>query len=114
FLNRVDEVIIFHRLTKDNLARIVEIQLARLTGRIEEAGYHLEVSPAAREHLAQVGYDPVYGARPLKRVIQRELQDPLALRLLQGEFRQGETIRVDAGADGLTFTAVVEGEVTPA
>jgi ATP-dependent Clp protease ATP-binding subunit ClpB len=114
FLNRVDEVIVFHRLTKDNLARIVEIQLARLTGRIEEAGYHLEVSPAAREHLAGVGYDPVYGARPLKRVIQRELQDPLALRLLQGEFRQGETIRVDAGADGLTFTAVVEGEVTPA
>jgi ATP-dependent Clp protease ATP-binding subunit ClpB len=113
FLNRVDEVVVFHRLTKDDLARIVEIQLARLTQRIEEAGYHLEVSPAAREHLAQVGYDPVYGARPLKRVIQRELQDPLALRLLQGEFRQGETIRVDAGADGLTFTAVIEGKATP-
>ncbi|MCX6070416.1 MAG: ATP-dependent chaperone ClpB, partial [Chloroflexi bacterium] len=63
FLNRVDEVIVFHRLTKDNLARIVEIQLARLTGRIEEVGYHLKVSPAAREHLAGVGYDPVYGAR---------------------------------------------------
>jgi ATP-dependent Clp protease ATP-binding subunit ClpB len=113
FLNRVDEVVVFHRLTKDDLARIVEIQLARLTRRIEEAGYRLEVTPLARGHLAEVGYDPVYGARPLKRVIQRELQDPLALRLLQGEFRQGETIRVDRGKGGLTFTAVVEGKAAP-
>jgi ATP-dependent Clp protease ATP-binding subunit ClpB len=110
FLNRVDEVVVFHRLTQDDLARIVGIQLSRLTQRIEEAGYLLEVSAAAREHLARVGYDPVYGARPLKRVIQRELQDPLALRLLKGEFRPGETIRVDADARGLKFTAVVEGK----
>jgi ATP-dependent Clp protease ATP-binding subunit ClpB len=114
FLNRVDEVVVFHRLTKDDLARIVEIQLARLTRRIEEAGYQLEVTPSAREHLAEVGYDPVYGARPLKRVIQRELQDPLAMRLLQGEFRPGETIRVDRGKDGLTYTAVVEGKAATA
>ncbi len=110
FLNRVDEVVVFHRLTKDDLARIVGIQLTRLTQRIEEAGYRLEVTPAARIHLAEAGYDPVYGARPLKRVIQRELQDPLALRLLQGEFRPGETIRVDADASGFKFTAVVEGK----
>jgi ATP-dependent Clp protease ATP-binding subunit ClpB len=114
FLNRVDEVVVFHRLTKDDLARIVEIQLARLTRRIEEAGYQLEVTPSAREHLAEVGYDPVYGARPLKRVIQRELQDPLAMRLLQGEFRPGETIRVDRGKDRLTYTAVVEGKAATA
>ncbi len=114
FLNRVDEVVVFHRLTKDDLARIVGIQLGRLTRRTGEAGYPLEVSPAAREHLARVGYDPVYGARPLKRVIQRELQDPLALQLLQGKFRPGETIRVDAAEDGLTFTAVVEGKTAAA
>ena len=110
FLNRVDEVIVFHRLTQSDLARIVEIQLSRLSLRIEEAGYHLEVTPEARAHLAEAGYDLVYGARPLKRVIQRELQDPLALRLLQGAFQPGETIRVDTAEGGLTFTAAVEGE----
>ncbi len=114
FLNRVDEVVVFHRLTKEDLARIVEIQLGRLTRRIEEAGFHLEVTPEAREHLAEAGYDPVYGARPLKRVIQRELQDPLALRLLKGEFRPGETIRVGPAEGGLTFAAVVEGEAISA
>ena len=114
FLNRVDEVIVFHRLTKDDLARIVGIQLTRLTQRIEEAGYQLDVTPAARTLLAKAGYDPVYGARPLKRVIQRELQDPLALRLLQGEFRPGETIRVDADASGWKYTAVVEGKTAAA
>jgi ATP-dependent Clp protease ATP-binding subunit ClpB len=108
FLNRVDEVVVFHRLAKEDLARIVGIQLARLARRVEEAGYELDVTPAARAHLAQSGYDPVYGARPLKRVIQRDLQDPLALRLLQGDFRPGETIRVEAAQDGLTFTAVVD------
>jgi len=92
----------------------VGIQLTRLTQRIEEAGYQLEVTPAARTLLAEAGYDPVYGARPLKRVIQRELQDPLALRLLQGEFRPGETIRVDADAGGWKFTAVVEGKTAAA
>jgi ATP-dependent Clp protease ATP-binding subunit ClpB len=114
FLNRVDEVVVFHRLTKENLARIVEIQLGRLALRIVEAGYRLEVTPEARAHLAEAGYDPVYGARPLKRVIQRELQDPLALRLLQGEFQPGEMIRVDTAEGGLTFTAVVEGEAISA
>jgi len=110
FLNRVDEVVVFHRLTKENLARLVESRLGRLSRRIEVAGYHLEVTPEARAHLAEAGYDPVYGARPLKRVIQRELQDPLALHLLQGEFRPGETIRVATADGGLTFAAVVEGE----
>jgi ATP-dependent Clp protease ATP-binding subunit ClpB len=110
FLNRVDEVVVFHRLTQGDLARIVEIQLGRLALRIEEAGYHLEVTPEARQHLAEAGYDPVYGARPLKRVIQRELQDPLALRLLQGEFRPGETIRVGVTKGSVTFEAIVGGE----
>jgi ATP-dependent Clp protease ATP-binding subunit ClpB len=111
FLNRIDELVIFHRLTRDDLARVVEIQLGRVARRMQDAGLVLQVTPAAVEHLAQAGYDPVYGARPLKRAIQRELQDPLALRLLQGEFRRGDTLRVEAANGGLTFTAVVEGEV---
>jgi len=110
FLNRIDELVVFHRLTRDDLDRVVEIQLERVARRMQDAGLVLQVTPAAVEHLAQAGYDPVYGARPLKRAIQRELQDPLALRLLQGEFRRGDTLRVDAAGAGLTFTAVVEGE----
>ena len=113
FLNRIDELVIFHRLTRDDLARVVEIQLERVARRVQDAGLVLQVTPAAVEHLAEAGYDPVYGARPLKRTIQRELQDPLALRLLQGEFRRGDTLRVDAANAGLTFTAVVEGEPVP-
>jgi len=113
FLNRIDELVIFHRLTRDDLARVVEIQLERVARRVQDAGLVLQVTPAAVEHLAEAGYDPVYGARPLKRAIQRELQDPLALRLLQGEFRRGDTLRVDAANAGLTFTAVVEGEPVP-
>ena len=75
------------------------------------AGLQLEVSDAARAYLAEAGYDPVYGARPLKRLIQREVQDPLALQLLSGVFRTGDTIRVDRGPDGLTFTAITAGEI---
>ena len=81
---------------------------------LAEKGYHLEVTEAAREYLAEVGYDPDFGARPLKRTIQRELQDPLALKILSGEFHEGETIKVDRGEQGLAFTAdmpVIEGEV---
>ena len=110
FLNRVDEVVVFHRLTKEHLAGIVDIQLGRLAARLMEAGHRLEVSDAARAYLAEVGYDPVYGARPLKRAIQRELQDPLALALLSGEFRPGEIIRVERGPVGLTFTPVAAAE----
>jgi ATP-dependent Clp protease ATP-binding subunit ClpB len=106
FLNRIDEVIIFHRLTREDLTKIVGIQLGRVEARLAEAGYRLEVTPAARQRLADVGYDPVYGARPLKRTIQREVQDPLALKLLSGEFHPGDLIRIDQGQDGLTFSAV--------
>ncbi len=110
FLNRVDEIVVFHRLTKDHLTGIVDIQLRRVAARLVEAGHGLEVSDAARAYLADVGYDPVYGARPLKRAIQRELQDPLALALLSGEFRPGEIIRVDRGPTGLSFAAVAAAE----
>jgi ATP-dependent Clp protease ATP-binding subunit ClpB len=114
FLNRIDEIVLFHPLTRQHLAEIVDIQVRRVAELLASRGYTLEVTEAAREYLAEVGYDPDFGARPLKRAIQRELQDPLALRILSGEFREGDTIRVDRGPEGLTFTAaipVVEGEV---
>lgn len=103
FLNRIDEIIIFHPLGKEQLSQIVSIQLKRVAKLIEERGYHLDISESARQYLADVGYDPDYGARPLKRAIQHELQDPLAMKLLSGEFHPGETISVDSGVEGLKF-----------
>jgi ATP-dependent Clp protease ATP-binding subunit ClpB len=119
FLNRVDEIVVFHPLSRDVISDIVGIQLRRVEARIIERGYKLEVSAAARQFMADEGYDPDYGARPLKRTIQRELQDPLALRILSGEFQQGDLIYVDYpgldtgrdGPDRLTFTTVVNSEV---
>lgn len=103
FLNRVDEIVVFHSLGKEQLSLIVSIQLKHVERLLAERGFKLEVSEAAREFLAETGYDPDYGARPLKRTIQRELQDPLAIRILNGEFPAGSTIVVDRRADGLIF-----------
>jgi len=117
FLNRLDEIVIFHPLRVEHLAGIVDIQLRRVSRLLAEKGFHLEVAEAAREYLAEVGYDPDFGARPLKRTIQRELQDPLALKILSGEFHEGETIKVDRGEDRLTFTGEepeIQGEVMEA
>ncbi len=111
FLNRIDEVVVFRSLTQDDLAAIVEIQLRRMSKILAEKGFTLEVTEAAREFLAEVGYDPDYGARPLKRAIQRELMDPLALHILAGEFPEGSLIRIDRHGDGLTFTPVIQAEV---
>jgi len=114
FLNRLDEIVVFHPLRREHLTGIVNIQLRRVSQLLAEQGYQLEVTEAAREYLAEVGYDPDFGARPLKRTIQRELQDPLALKILSGEFYEGETIKVDRGDDGLTLdvdVGVLEGEV---
>ena len=110
FLNRVDEIVIFHRLNREQLAEIVGIQLRRVARRLAEVGYGLEVTEEARAYLADAGYDPIYGARPLKRAIQRELEDALALRLLAGEFHRGETIRVERVPDGLEYTALARDE----
>ena len=95
----------FNPLGKEHLAGIVGIQLKRVNHLLEEKGFHLNVTNAAREYLAEVGYDPDFGARPLKRAIQRELQDPLALKILSGEFNEGDTIRVDRGEGELVFSA---------
>ena len=104
FLNRVDEIILFQGLKLEDLVQIVDIQLGRLRALLQERGLEIQVSPAARRHLANRGFDPVYGARPLKRVIQRELQDPLALALLQGDFGEGDIIHVDLRDEELTFS----------
>jgi ATP-dependent Clp protease ATP-binding subunit ClpB len=95
FLNRIDETIIFHALTQEHLVKIVDIQLERIKEFVADRNIDLRVSPAARQALAEEGFDPVYGARPLKRTIQRRIQDPLAMELLEGEFKAGDTVRVD-------------------
>jgi len=104
FLNRIDEIVVFHLLTREDLKGIVAIQLKRVEALLEEKGYHLQVTPDAMAYLADAGYDPDFGARPLKRAIQRELQDPLALKILAGEFAEGSTITVDRGKEGLDFS----------
>ncbi|HXH21403.1 MAG TPA: ATP-dependent chaperone ClpB [Dehalococcoidia bacterium] len=114
FLNRIDEIIIFDPLDRASLERIVDIQVRQLSQRLSQRNIGIELSPAARALLIQEGYDPHYGARPLKRVIQKRLLDPIALKLLQGEFREGDIIRVDADAEGFMFTRVLKGEPVPA
>jgi ATP-dependent Clp protease ATP-binding subunit ClpB len=103
FLNRVDEIIIFDRLTEDDLKKIVEIQLGRLTKRLEQQKITLDLSDSAKQLLAREGYDPVYGARPLRRTIQKEILDPLSIDILEGKVREGQTIRVDAKNGALEF-----------
>ncbi len=104
FLNRIDEIVVFEALTREQLGTIVELQLARLNERLAERGITLELTDGARELIAEAGWDPAYGARPLKRAIQRLLENPLALRLLEGEFRERDTVRAYAelGEIGLT------------
>src|SRR5205807_8809756 len=103
FLNRVDEVIVFRPLTREQLAAIVDIQVERLRRRLADRKIELVLTPEARKFLAEAGWDPVYGARPLRRTIQRLIQDELATRLLRGEFAEGDTIEVDAEHGELTF-----------
>jgi ATP-dependent Clp protease ATP-binding subunit ClpB len=104
FLNRIDEIVEFKALTREQLGEIVELQLERLRGRLAERSLGLELTDAAKEALGEAGWDPAYGARPLKRAIQRLLENPLALRLLEGDFAAGDTIRVDAQNGDLVFT----------
>jgi ATP-dependent Clp protease ATP-binding subunit ClpB len=103
FLNRVDDILIFQRLTKEQLRQIVGLQVTRLARLLEERQLSLQLTDKARDFLAEAGYDPVYGARPLRRAIQRYLQDKLAPMLLEGQFKEGDTIVVDGNEDGLTF-----------
>jgi ATP-dependent Clp protease ATP-binding subunit ClpB len=104
FLNRIDEVVEFTPLSREQLGEIVELQLERLRARLAERGLGLELTDAAKAHIAEAGWDPTYGARPLKRALQRLVENPLALRLLAGDFAEGDTVRVDEVDDGLRFS----------
>jgi len=99
FINRLDEIVVFHRLARDELSKIVEIQLGSLSQRLARRELAIEVTQAAKELLGELGWDPQYGARPLKRAIQRYVEDPLAKRVLAGEFAPGDVILVDRGPD---------------
>src|SRR5690606_16294140 len=103
FLNRVDEIILFHRLRREDMGQIVQIQLKRLENLLADRKINIELDQDAIDWLADKGYDPAYGARPLKRVMQRELQDPLAEKILMGEIFDNSTVKVTAGSDRLIF-----------
>jgi len=110
FLNRLDEILLFRRLTRAQMAGIVDIQLKHLERLLADRKITLALDERARKWLADKGYDPVYGARPLKRVIQRELQNPLAGFILQGRIKDGDTVRISASALGL----LINGEMAAA
>jgi ATP-dependent Clp protease ATP-binding subunit ClpB len=114
FLNRLDEILLFRRLSRADMTGIVEIQLRRLQQLLDERKITLEVDDEAKRWLAEAGYDPVYGARPLKRVIQRELQNPLALEILEGRIRDGDVVRVSASALGLLLEPAHRADATEA
>ena len=114
FLNRIDEIVVFHPLDESHIERIVDIQVDALRARLAERGLGLELTEAARARIAHVGYDPDFGARPLKRVLQREVSDAIALSLLKGEYTEGDVIRVDATPDGdLVFTKTELASIHP-
>jgi len=95
--------VVFHSLTPEQLLAIVEIQVRHLQGRLQDKGIELELTPPAKEHLARIGYDPVYGARPLKRAIQRELETPLAKKILEGEIKDNSRVVADMKGDAIVF-----------
>ena len=103
FVNRLDEIVEFHSLTREEIGEIVELQVDKLIHRVRERGVEVELTDKAKELIGNLGYDPTYGARPLKRVIQKQLVDKLALKLLEGEFGPGDTVTVDAADGELVF-----------
>ena len=107
FLNRIDDIVFFNALTKPDIRKVIDIQLKSLLKRLEERKISLEISDAARDLIVDEGYDPVYGARPLKRTLQRRVLDPLALGVLQGDFKEGDTVFVDAVNGAIDLQRVV-------
>jgi ATP-dependent Clp protease ATP-binding subunit ClpC len=103
FLNRLDDIIVFHELSEEQLRSIVDLMVVELQERLKEHNLSIELTDKAKSWLAREGYDPIYGARPLRRVIERHVENPLSSKLLRGELEEGETIKVDLGKDGLTF-----------
>jgi len=104
-LNRIDDVIIFHPLTEENLKSIVDLLIHEVERRLSERGIKIEVNEEAKAWLAQRGYDPIYGARPLRRAIQRYMENPISTKILQGELKEGDTIAISLEEDNLSFTA---------
>ncbi|GAG76249.1 unnamed protein product, partial [marine sediment metagenome] len=105
FINRIDETIVFHQLTEEQLRQIVDLLVKDLQERLADRKLNIELSDKAKAWLVEEGYDPVYGARPLRRAIERYVENPLSAKLLSGEFGEGDTVTVDLGDKGLTFTA---------
>jgi ATP-dependent Clp protease ATP-binding subunit ClpB len=103
FLNRIDDIVVFHQLSREQIKQIIDVQLERLRSMLSERNISLVLDGPARELLAREGYDPTYGARPLKRAIQTLVQNPLAVKLLRGEILPGQTVRVSAKGDEMTF-----------
>ena len=106
FINRVDDTVVFHPLAKEHLRKIAKIQLAYLSERLSDRNISLQINESALDYLGEAGFDPVYGARPLKRVIQQQLENPLAQQLLAGRFVEGDVVQVDAAGDGLSFSVI--------
>ena len=111
FINRIDEIIVFHELTEEQLRSIVNLMLEDLQKRLSERKLGVELTEAAKSWLAKEGYDPIYGARPLRRVIERHVENPLSTKLLRGELNEGDTVVVDLSDEGLTFTTKKAAEV---
>ncbi|MEN3541339.1 AAA family ATPase, partial [Microbispora sp. ZYX-F-249] len=114
FLNRVDDIVVFHQLTPKEIIQIVDLMLAQVAERLKDRDMGLEVSPAAKQLLADRGYDPVMGARPLRRTIQRELEDTLSEKILYGELRPGHVVKIDIEGEGDAATFTFAGETAPA
>ena len=112
-MNRIDEVVVFDSLSREDIEKIVKIQLRGLHRRLADRKLELELTDEAASYLANAGYDPHFGARPLKRLIQREIQDPLALLLLSGEVHDGDTVVAETGADGLTLRVKEDAQAAP-
>jgi len=110
FLNRIDDIVVFKQLGREQIAEIINVQLEKLRAMLEERGIKIELDDSARELLVQEGYDPVYGARPLKRAIQTLIQNPLAVSLLKGDIATGQTVRVSAENGEMKFTPVETGQ----
>jgi ATP-dependent Clp protease ATP-binding subunit ClpB len=113
FINRLDDIVRFHALSREQLAEIVDLQVARVVERVAERGVELTLTDDAKQLLGNMGYDPTYGARPLRRVIQKQLIDRLALALLQGEIREGDSVRVDAVDGELALEKVATEAAAP-
>jgi ATP-dependent Clp protease ATP-binding subunit ClpC len=104
FLNRLDDIIVFHELTAEQLRQIVDLMIKDLQQRLAERKLKIEITEEAKSWLSKAGYDPIYGARPLRRAIERYVENPLSTRVLGGEFKEGDTILIDEKDDALTFT----------